>query len=87
MISGKLIGPIIQNVIIMMLHIMSSIDVDECVFGLHTCNERANCINTNGSYSCVCKQGYVGNGDFCEYIGKEINNYYQQDLMKQSFTS
>ena len=38
-------------------------DIDECKAGnhsLHNCDLHANCINTIGSYSCVCKPGYYG---------------------------
>ena len=47
-------------------------DVDECIHGTHNCddNTRADCINTNGSFICVCKSGYNGNGEFCQLIGK-----------------
>lgn len=40
------------------------LDVDECtVPGI--CDAAAQCHNTNGSFSCVCKTGYVGNGFKC----------------------
>ena len=46
-------------------------DVDECTFGMHSCDDstRADCINTEGSYECVCKQGYIGNGESCVFFG------------------
>ena len=33
------------------------LDVDECTFGTHYCDEssHADCINTEGSYMCICK--------------------------------
>ncbi|XP_049864899.1 multiple epidermal growth factor-like domains protein 8 [Pectinophora gossypiella] len=37
-------------------------DVDECGLGLHDCHEHAVCNNTHGSYTCKCKQGYIGDG-------------------------
>ncbi|CAH2066767.1 unnamed protein product, partial [Iphiclides podalirius] len=37
-------------------------DVDECGLGLHDCHEHAICNNTHGSYTCKCKQGYIGDG-------------------------
>ena len=44
----------------------SCADIDECVTGTHNCNERANCTNTNGSFTCQCKEGYTGDGIECE---------------------
>ena len=29
------------------------------------CDEFADCFNTNGSYTCSCKDGYQGNGKEC----------------------
>lgn len=43
-------------------------DVDECKYeGMrsifrHQCSEEARCINTLGSYECICKPGYNGTG-------------------------
>ena len=48
-------------------------DIDECaVDELHDCHVYANCTNTDGSYSCQCKQGFDGNGLNC--VGKFIRN-------------
>ena len=39
------------------------IDIDECESGLHGCVENlAKCVNTVGSYICVCNPGYRGDG-------------------------
>lgn len=35
-------------------------DVDECGLGLHDCHSQATCTNTDGSFSCHCKKGYIG---------------------------
>ncbi|XP_021860582.2 uncharacterized protein [Spinacia oleracea] len=38
-------------------------DIDECTQGNHNfCKEPAYCVNTVGSYECLCPQGYIGNG-------------------------
>ena len=46
-------------------------DLDECDFDFDNCGENANCINTPGSFFCICKSGYIGNGTTCE--GKFIS--------------
>ena len=42
-------------------------DIDECAQG-NPCNTIANseCKNTDGSYNCQCKDGFVKNGHNCE---------------------
>lgn len=51
-------------------------DVDECGLGLHDCHKEAKCTNTQGSYNCHCRRGYVGDGrtncartcyEFCQH--------------------
>lgn len=37
-------------------------DVDECGLGLHDCHPEAICTNTDGSFSCHCKRGFIGDG-------------------------
>lgn len=39
-------------------------DIDECS-GVNICDENANCHNDLGGYSCVCRDGYTGNGYTC----------------------
>lgn len=41
-------------------------EIDECSTGAHGCDVHADCINTLGSYHCVCQHGYAGNGYKCE---------------------
>ena len=44
-------------------------DVDECEKELHNvCSSDADCINTVGSYQCVCLEGYHGDGVTCHSI-------------------
>ncbi|CAH3197854.1 unnamed protein product, partial [Porites evermanni] len=42
------------------------LDVDECKESLPKCHFDADCTNTEGSYSCLCKSGYFGDGFTCE---------------------
>ena len=44
----------------------SILDIDECTADSSPCDENANCTNTVGSYNCICKQGFSGNGTICQ---------------------
>ncbi len=48
------------------------IDIDECAEGTDDCHitSNATCGDTDGSFICTCRDGFVGNGTFCE--GKSI---------------
>ena len=54
-------------------------DIDECETMTDDCDENADCINTEGSFECVCKPGYTGDGKDCEgiYMDCEIGIIYQ----------
>ena len=41
------------------------LDRDECSSNTHSCDVNAVCSNTNGSYNCVCKAGFSGDGKSC----------------------
>lgn len=43
-------------------------DIDECALGEHACSENADCINTIGSYDCVCREGFAGDGFKCHDV-------------------
>eukprot|EP00484_Ammonia_sp_Unknown_P005134 CAMPEP_0197075808 /NCGR_PEP_ID=MMETSP1384-20130603/211795_1 /TAXON_ID=29189 /ORGANISM="Ammonia sp." /LENGTH=610 /DNA_ID=CAMNT_0042514657 /DNA_START=150 /DNA_END=1982 /DNA_ORIENTATION=- len=43
-------------------------DVDECELETHSCDENADCTNTDGSYTCECNDGYGGDGYTCADI-------------------
>jgi hypothetical protein len=40
--------------------------VDECGSDTHNCHDNATCTNTEGSFTCACKNGFSGNGIICE---------------------
>ena len=47
-----------------------SSDIDECQeSNVSLCHELAACVNTNGSYTCNCTEGYEGDG-FASCIGR-----------------
>ena len=39
-------------------------DINECQTS-NQCDENADCVNTKGSYTCTCKEGFTGNGSTC----------------------
>ena len=39
--------------------------VDECSLGTDTCDVNADCIDTEGSFSCTCHVGFSGDGESC----------------------
>ena len=41
------------------------LDIDECTDGTHSCGVYAVCNNTPGSYNCMCKDGFYGDGIKC----------------------
>ena len=43
-------------------------DTNECNEDPYPCGADATCHNTDGSYYCVCNQGYRGNGENCTDI-------------------
>ena len=42
------------------------LDIDECATGDHNCDVNAGCVNTDGSFTCSCNAGYIGNGVSCQ---------------------
>ena len=43
----------------------SPTDADECALGTSTCSENEKCVDTVGSYTCTCKEGYKRNDLTC----------------------
>ena len=42
-----------------------SIDFDECLNDASDCADNADCTNIDGSYTCRCQDGYIGDGISC----------------------
>ena len=49
-------------------------DLDECAMGLSACFHGASCVNTLGSYKCVCGSGYHEVDGVCEDIDECLSN-------------
>ncbi|XP_068706631.1 uncharacterized protein [Montipora foliosa] len=47
---------------------MKTEDVDECTASSPVCHVNATCNNTLGSYQCICKPGYSGDGETCRDV-------------------
>ena len=59
---------VVSFTILDMLKIFASllnIDVDECNAFPNICGANTDCHNTDGSYTCICKAGYTGDGKTC----------------------
>lgn len=40
------------------------VDIDECAEGKHYCRENTMCVNTPGSFMCICHTGYIRIDDY-----------------------
>ena len=49
-------------------------DIDECAMGTDNCADNATCMNTPGSFSCMCIADYTGDGISCEPCS-EVDGY------------
>jgi len=43
-------------------------DTDECGEETDSCHSDATCVDMEGSYYCVCSEGFIGNGTSCTGI-------------------
>lgn len=41
------------------------VDINECHSRTDNCDTNAYCINTHGSFRCICRAGFIGNGVTC----------------------
>ena len=51
-------------------HFFPSSDINECDSMDHGCDMLAECVNTDGSFMCICLPGYKEQGDKC--VGKLV---------------
>jgi hypothetical protein len=57
--------PILIHLSLPHTHIIKS-DVDECALRIAKCSNNAQCVNTVGSYTCACNEGWAGDGLTCQ---------------------
>ena len=54
-----------SGIVIVIHHNILFIDINECEVGTDSCDENAECTNTDGSYTCACNTGFIENGVTC----------------------
>ena len=55
-----------MHLLIFKLTFLVTPDIDECSADSSPCDGNADCTNSDGSYSCTCKQGFTGDGTTCD---------------------
>ena len=45
--------------------ISSLADIDECTLNMNNCADDAACMDSDGSFTCTCDTGYIGDGVTC----------------------
>ena len=50
----------------LMISLILSTDINECISGSAECHDNATCTNTDGSYECTCDFGFFGDGINCK---------------------
>ena len=58
------------------------VDINECTAGTHNCPANSVCSNTEGSFTCICNEGYRLIGGVCQ--GKKYN-ICKKGLESQTF--
>ena len=61
-------------------------DVDECQAFPNSCHLNAECINTQGSYSCRCRPGYQGDGLNCTCEFSFLFSFYSSSHSDATLT-
>lgn len=57
-------------------HVLVISDVDECSTDTAVCGTGAECINLNGSFSCLCLVGFQKTGNNCTGLIISLNFMY-----------
>ena len=50
-----------------------------------SCDENANCTNSDGSFSCTCKKGFTGDGTVCEGTYECPERVFRASVVHRSF--
>ncbi|KPP69846.1 protein kinase C-binding protein NELL2-like [Scleropages formosus] len=59
-------------------------DIDECAEGRHYCRENTVCVNTPGSFMCICHAGYIRIDDYsCTGECRPAVLYHQHSIPRQ----
>lgn len=70
------------------MHVVVTSDVNECLYAdKNTCDTTVeDCVNTNGSFNCVCKAGFYNNSGTCEgqFIFKLSTNSLSGEKKKET---
>ena len=51
-------------------------DIDECSSETDPCDDQSYCVNTVGSYSCPCKQGFTHTARGCSGISVDSFGFF-----------
>ncbi len=55
------------------------VDIDECINNTDNCDENAICSNTQGAFTCSCKEGYYGDGINCSRANSPFVTTWKTD--------
>ena len=58
-----------------MFYSSSNADINECSNNTDDCDVNADCSDTDGSFTCTCREGYSGNGTFCASMILLVQSY------------
>lgn len=57
-----------------------STDIEECYVRTDDCEPNAECTNTVGSFTCHCKEGFIGNGTNCTGMYEQLLDTHDRNL-------
>ena len=62
--NSAIVSPSPHSVSDSLINACSYTDINECETN-NTCDEHADCHDTDGSYWCKCRAGFLGDGHYC----------------------